>query len=235
MITPWVVLLEAQADDALPALTLSDLEGMVALLADHSPSGLWSARRYALQFVVPAESPAAAVAPTLTRWRATLARLGLREWPIVRLEIKTLAELAAESKTFDEQHGLDRGPTSGDAVRAAYLATRQLLSVRTRQEAASIVRWLARRLGAELVPPDHDGGVVMPLDLSLGAADPVCASADPISISQLELEEVLPTVVLDALRVLSLCDGEGTDPGEAGADAPVRTRDDTEIPFLPRD
>ncbi len=229
MTTPWVVLLEAHADDAVPALTLGDLEGMVALLADHSPSGLWSARRYALQFVVPAESPDAAVAPALARWRATLARLGLREWPVVRLEIKTLAELAAESRTFDEQHRLDRGPTSDDAVRAAYLATRELLSARSRSDAASIVGWLARRLGAKLVPPGHEGGVVMPLDLSLGAADPVWASADPISISQLELEEVLPTVVLDALRVLHLRDSQATDPGQANEDEILWSRDGAEI------
>lgn len=234
MTTPWVVLLEAQADDAVPALALGDLEGMVALLADHSPSGLWSARRYALQFVVPAESPDAAVAPALSRWRATLARLGLHEWPVVRLEVKTLAELAAERKTFDEQHRLDSGPTSEDALRAAYLATRELLSVRSRSDAAAIVAWLARRLGADLVPPGADGGVVMPLDLSFGAAEPLWASADPISISRLELEEVLPTVVLDALRILHLQEGRATEPRAAAEDVTLWTRDDAPIrPRLP--
>ncbi len=215
MNTPWVVLLEAEADDEVAALTLSDLEGLVALLADHSPSGLWSTRRYALQFVVPAPTPDAAIGPALSRWRAALDQLGLREWPVVRLEVKTVGELAEECKSFDQQHRPGNGPTSDEALRAAYLATRELLSVRTRGDAASIVSSLATRLGARLVPLSHDAGAAMPLDLSLGAAEPVCATADPISISRLHLEEVLPTVVLDALRILHLLERQAGDSSEA--------------------
>jgi hypothetical protein len=220
----WVVLIEAERDDAASTLLLGDVERLVELLADDSPGGLWSVDRYALQLVVPAADADAAVGPALGKWRAAVARLDLPQWQLVRLEVKTTAELEAELRCAGDGSPVGRAPTSEEALRAAYEATRELLSIRSRADAAVIVGSLARRLGATLVPPDHDEGATMALDLSFGAAEPVLASADPISVSRLQLEEVLPTVVLDALRVVHLVDRAEAGDREAPRDG------DTQLP-----
>ena len=203
----WVVLLEAERDDGALPLSLEELERLVDLLAEDSPSGLWSVDRYALQFVVPAPTAHAAVHPAVARWQANLARLGLPEWPLVRVEVKTLAELEAELRAAENGTELERGPSSEQALRAAYRATRELLSARCRADAAKIVASLAARLGATVVPGEAVDPTALPFDLSLGLSVPMRATADRISVERLQLEEVLPTVVLDALRILRLVEG----------------------------
>lgn len=200
----WVVLVEAEREAAATVLAVEQLEHLLELLGDHSPSGLWSVDRYALQFVLEAPSPEAALITGLGQWREASARAGLAAWSLVRVELKTPAELEAEHRAAATDDGPGNGaPTSDEALRAAYLATRRLLYCGSREEAAAIVSDLARRLGATLVDAGGDPSA-LPLDLSLGTGRPRLPVADEISMTRLDLEEVLPTAMLDATQAVRL-------------------------------
>ena len=201
----WVVVIEVEGQEGVETLEVAQLERLLALLFDHSPAGLWSVDRYALQLVVPADSPEAALVSALSWWRQAMGRLDLPQWRLVRAEIKTPAELEAEHRAGSEP-GLPRSaaPTSEDALREAYLATRRLLACRSRREAAEVVTDLVQRLGAEVVGAAGGHPHALPFDLSLGESEPRYPAADPISIARLQVEEVLPALLLDAARVIRL-------------------------------
>lgn len=200
----WVVLVEAELDEG-QILELRQLEGLLGMLCDHGPSALWSPDRYAVQLVVSGASPEAALVSGLSTWREAVARLDLPAWRLVRAEIKTPAELEAEYRTSGEALvGPTGTPTSEDALRAAYLATRRLLACRSRGEASKIVIGLTRQLGAEVVGGADRHPHALPFDLSFGEGEPRYPAADPVSVPRLHLEEVLPLVLLDAARVVRL-------------------------------
>jgi hypothetical protein len=207
MTDEWVVLVEAELEEGAAAIDMAQLQRLLGFLSEYSATGLWSLDRYAVQLVVPATSPEAALVTALSRWREAVERLDLPEWLLVRAEIKSPAELEAEHRGVTDDGGLAaaRTPTSADALRAAYLATRRLLTCRSRVEAAAVVVDLVHQVGAEVVGPDAAGGpCTLPFDLSFGAGDPRYPSADPYSVARLYLEEVLPSVLLDAARVVRL-------------------------------
>jgi hypothetical protein len=198
------VLVEAERHTAGTVLAIEQLDRLLELLSEHGPSGLWSVDRYALQLVIEAPTPEAALITGLGRWREAAGKAGLPEWQLVRAELKTPAELEAEHRAGAEDDGSTESvATSEVALRAAYVATRRLLYCGSRAEAAGIVSDLARRLGATLVGSGDDISA-LPLDLSLGEARARFAVADPISMARLELEEVLPTVMLDAAQAIRL-------------------------------
>lgn len=202
----WVVLVEAERHAAGTVLAIEQLDRLLDLLSEHGPSGLWSVDRYALQLVIEAPTPEAALITGLGRWREAAGQAGLAEWQLVRAEMKTPAELEAEHRAGAEDNregGTEGVPTSEEALRAAYVATRRLLYCGSRAAAAGIVSDLARRLGATLVDAGDDLSA-LPLDLSLGEARARFALADPISMARLDLEEVLPTVMLDAAQAIRL-------------------------------
>ncbi|HEX2274967.1 MAG TPA: hypothetical protein VHG90_13935 [Acidimicrobiales bacterium] len=203
----WVVLVEAELEKGAGTIEVGQLERLLELLCDQSASGLWSLDRYAVQLVVPATSPEAALVTALSGWRQAVGRLDLPQWRLVRAEIKSPAELEAEHRGGSEKEGLlpARTPTSADAVRAAYVATRRLLACRCRAEAADVVTDLVHQLGADVVGAAADRGA-LPFDLSFGEGQPRFPAADPISVARLHLEEVLPSVLLDAARVIRLVD-----------------------------
>ena len=100
------------------------------------------------------------------------------------------------------------GVGSGEAVVLA--ATRALLAVSTRAEAADVLRVAVGDLGGAVVParlaeahPD-----VVHVDVSLGDGEPQLVVVDPLSIGALRLAEHLPTLVEDALRASARCDTE---------------------------
>lgn len=206
MTDEWVVLVEAELDDGVGAIRLGQLERLLGLLCKHSASGLWSLDRYAVQLVVPASSPEAALVSALSQWRQAVARLDLPEWRLVRAEIKSPVELEAEhrSGTDSNDAGPTDAPTSEDAVRAVYLATRRLLACRSRPEAAQVVTDLVHELGAEVVSTTDRDPNALPFDLSFGDGEPCYPTADPVSVARLHLEEVLPAVLVDAARVMRL-------------------------------
>jgi hypothetical protein len=207
MTDEWVVLVEAELEEGAGAIEMGQLERLLGLLCEHGATGLWSTDRYAIQLVVPASSPEAALVTALSRWRHAVGHLDLPEWRLVRAEIKTPAELEAEHRA-----GVAAGagavggrtPTSADALRAAYLATRRLLACRSREEAAEVVVDLVHQLGAEVVTAGSGDSSALPFDLSFAEGEPCYPAADPISIARLHLEEVLPSVLLDAARVVRL-------------------------------
>ena len=204
MTEEWVVLVEAELDEG-GVIELPALERLLGLLCDHSPSALWCVDRYAVQVVVSAASPEAALVSGLSMWRQAVDRLDLPAWRLVRAEIKTPAELEAEHRTTREADvGPTHTPTSGDALRAASLATRTLLAGRSRREASEIVTALTRQLGAEVVGGAERHPFALPFDLSFGEGEPCYPAADPVSVARLHLEEVLPSVLLDAARVVRL-------------------------------
>lgn len=213
----WVVLLEAEREDDA-VLGIERLEQLLEALACHSPHALYSVDRYAIQLVMVAPSPAAALRAATGEWRRATSELHLPAWPVVRAEVKTPAELQAEHRagadSLDGPTSSAGAPTSEEALRASYEATRQLLSAGSRADAAAIVIALAERLGATLVPPGAHHADAMPVDLSLGEGGPLWPAADPISMARLQLEEVLPTVVADANRVVALL--ESTRPAAVG-------------------
>ena len=206
MTNEWVVLVEAELEDGAGSIQMAQLERLLELLCDQSASGLWSLDRYAVQLVVPATSPEAALVTALSGWRQAVGRLDLPQWRLVRAEIKSPAELEAEHRGRSEKDGLlpAHTPTSADALRAAYGATRRLLACRCRAEAAGVVADLVRQLGADVVGAAAGDRGALPFDLSFGEGQPRFPAADPISVARLHLEEVLPSVLLDAARVIRL-------------------------------
>ncbi|HEV3401339.1 MAG TPA: hypothetical protein VG078_05915 [Acidimicrobiales bacterium] len=207
MTDDWVVLVEAELEEDAGAIDTGQLERLLMFLCEHAATGLWSLDRYAVQMVVPATSPEAALVTALSRWRQAVGQLDLPEWRLVRAEIKSPAELEAEhrSEAENEVRLAPRTPTSADALRAAYLGTRRLLTCRSRAEVAAVVVDLVGHLGAGVVGAAAAGdSCTLPFDLSFGEGEPLYPAADPVSIARLHLEEVLPSVLLDAARVVRL-------------------------------
>lgn len=208
----WVVLLEIQTDEQLE---LETVEGVLANLADRYPSALYSQDRCAVQFLVDdADGPAAALADGVAVWRAAA-----REFPagdLVRAEVKTPAELAAEYN--ENPDGSVQIPADQRALASAYEATRRLLRSSSPREAVSVLSALVRQLGGTIVRPNPDDERILDCDLSLGVGEPMVAAVDPYSIARLDLEEVLPAAAEDARRVVNLLRAASAGPVSALVD-----------------
>lgn len=90
----------------------------------------------------------------------------------------------------------------------ALSATRALLSVRNRTEAAAILLTAIRDLGGAVVParlgeahPD-----ALPVDVSLGAGEPLLVVVPQLSIAAMQLGHHLPSLLQDALSAAERCD-----------------------------
>jgi hypothetical protein len=200
----WVILVEAEGEARGPALELETVEQVLAELADRSPSALYAPDRYAVQFLVEAMSAEEALGAGIALWRETAARVGLRDWELVRAELKTTEELAAEHAAL-ESDGVEIGaPRDEHSLAAAYEATRALLCVTNPRQALTVLASLVHRLGGTVVPARRADPRTLPLDISLGEAEPMAPAAEPLSVTRLRLEEILPPVVEDARRVIGL-------------------------------
>jgi hypothetical protein len=102
--------------------------------------------------------------------------------------------------------GLDR-----EALEAAYRATRSLLHISQPADALDLLVRLVRELGGEVADPGQGGPDALPLDLDVEGVPPLVAVAEPISVAQLRLERILPTVVDDAHRAVALLRNCATD------------------------
>jgi methanogenic corrinoid protein MtbC1 len=94
---------------------------------------------------------------------------------------------------------------TGDAV--ALAATRALLQVGSRAEAALVLHTAVADLGGSVVPARVAGESAPSVDVSLGAGEPsVVLLADPLDPSSLRLTRHLPALVEDAAAAAVRCD-----------------------------
>lgn len=94
---------------------------------------------------------------------------------------------------------------TGDAV--ALAATRALLKVESRAEAALVLHTAVADLGGSVVPARVAGDNAPSVDVSLGAGEPsVVLVADPVDPSSLRLTRHLPALVEDAAAAAVRCD-----------------------------
>jgi len=200
MASTWVVLLEVECLVGTH-LRVETVEALLKGLGDRCPSGLHASDRCAVQFLVEAAGPEAALTAGIELWTSVARDVGFPPVEVVRAEVKTPAELDAE---YDEDAPgvLSHVPADARATTVAYLTTRRLLQARTPREVVSVVQALIRRLGGVVVPPNPGDPRILDVDLSLAAGPPMAAAAEPYSVARLCLEEVLPAAVEDARRVI---------------------------------
>jgi hypothetical protein len=192
----WVVVLEvlAAGDAGVPP---ADLERLLDCLAEHYPSALHADDRYALQMVVGATCPDEALGDALHLWRRALHCCDLATRPVVRAEVKTPAELAAE---YEADQGFGFTATEqidGAATLAAYRAARRLLAASLPAEVTAVLIDFVHDLGGDVVPAETRSADAIPIDVSLGYGPPVTAVARD-GVARRRLEELLPVLVEDA-------------------------------------
>jgi hypothetical protein len=193
------------------------VEAVLAALDDHHPSALHAPDRCAVQFIVEdADGPDDAVFQGVAVWRLAARAAGFVDGDLVRVEVKTPAELMAEYDVADAA-ALAGAPPDEHALASAYEATRRLVRARSRREVVSVLAALVRQLGGATLRPRPGDPRVLDYDLSFGVGEPMVAAADPCSVARLYLEEVLPAAVADAKRVVDLL-GAATPEGAAFAD-----------------
>ena len=98
----WVVLLEVET-----SARVAQVEAVLASLADWYPSALHAEDRCAVQFLVDADGTGSALVEGLSIWRAAAGAVGFPDGEVVRAEVKTPAELAAECAAWTAPDELD--------------------------------------------------------------------------------------------------------------------------------
>lgn len=115
-----------------------------------------------------------------------------------------LARLDLRKRGYPALVDNDDDPT-GDAV--ALAATRALLKVSSRLEAARVLNTAVNDLGGSLVPARLASETAISVDVSLGVGEPrVVLVLDRMGLASLRLVRHLPTLVEDALWVAARCD-----------------------------
>lgn len=114
----WIVLLEAVRSTSAEAVNKETLSRLLEAVGHARPIGLHSPGRYAVQFHLPAVGPLDAVNSALSAWSAALGTIGVAPWELVRVEVMTEAELAAELNAAAKGESLAFGPDEG--LRAAF-------------------------------------------------------------------------------------------------------------------
>jgi hypothetical protein len=153
-----------------------------------------------VQVTVPAADPQAALGVGADRFHLAVSASGLPDWPLVRAEVKTPAELEAELRAEEAPLFPPTGTLTvdADALGAAYQATRAMLSAVSEKEVTVILATLVHRLGGAVVPASRCHPDALAIELTSGDGDTLVAAAEPVSIARLRLEELLPSVVDDA-------------------------------------
>ena len=194
----WIVLLEAAVDSRVD---VGDIERLLVGLTDCYPSALHAEDRYAVQLVVNAATPDLALTMGLDMWRGAATRARLPRCPVVRAEVKTPAELAAEHEHALTPPAMDAA-VDGEAIAAAYHTTRRLFGVLSPAEVLAALLDFVHELGASVAPAADRRRDAVPADLSLGPAPPLVAVASVGSRARRRLEELLPVVIEDARSAL---------------------------------
>jgi MerR family transcriptional regulator, light-induced transcriptional regulator len=94
-------------------------------------------------------------------------------------------------------------PEPRDAGEVLLRAARALLHAADAEQVRAVVRTAVGDLGGAVVPARLEPQAVVPLDLSLGAGEPLLAVADPLSVEAMELGRVLPGLLDDARAALA--------------------------------
>lgn len=87
-------------------------------------------------------------------------------------------------------------------------ATRALLTVATRAQAAHVLHTAVQDLGGASVPARlaEVHAEVLQVDVSLGVGEPLLVVVDPLSVAAMRLSHHLPLLVQDALTAAARCD-----------------------------
>ena len=93
-----------------------------------------------------------------------------------------------------------------EALHAVIEATRALLWIETRADAAAAARDLVEALGGTTVPAATSTSEAIPVDVSFGEGEPVLPIAAPSTVARMLLERYLPAFVRDAHQALELCE-----------------------------
>ena len=200
MADEWIVVLEAAVNGSQSVGT-GDVERLLVCLTDWYPSALHAEDRYAVQLAVAAATPDLALTTGLDLWRRAALQAGLPRCPVVRAEVKTLAELAAEHEA-DALSTVEDVAVDGEAMAAAYHATRRFLDVRSPAEVLTALLDFVHELGARVVPAADRCRDAILVDLSLGHGPALVPVSAPETRARRRLEELLPVVVEDARAAL---------------------------------
>jgi diguanylate cyclase (GGDEF)-like protein len=95
------------------------------------------------------------------------------------------------------------------AVAAELAATQALMRATSAAEVGAVVSTLVRDLGGALIPARYaDPATSIPVDVSMGVAEPLLPFADPASVAAMQLGVVLPGFLETAQLVLSRLYGD---------------------------
>jgi hypothetical protein len=116
---------------------------------------------------------------------------------VVRAEVKTPAELAAEFEGDDQPAFAAGVKVDGKAILAAYRATRRLVAASVPAEITAAVLDFVHDLEGAVVAAETRSLDAIPVDVSLGYGSALTAVASD-DVSRHRLEELLPVLVEDA-------------------------------------
>jgi diguanylate cyclase (GGDEF)-like protein len=129
--------------------------------------------------------------------------------------------VAAAGQGPDERSfppAVDPYDATGDG--SALAATRALLTVRSRADAARVLSTVINDMGGCVVPARLAGPEAMPVDVSLGAGEPmVVVVLDPMDLASLRLARHLPLLIEDALSAARRCEDDQRQRTRASTDA----------------
>jgi len=80
---------------------------------------------------------------------------------------------------------------------AVHVVTRALFAATSAAEIVELLTWLVHELGGEVAAADLNPRDALPIDLGLGAVDPLLAVAPQVSVARMQLETLLPSVLED--------------------------------------
>ena len=180
---------------------------MVDHLSPWRASALHNTDRYALQVVVEASEPMAALRVALDLHGEAVRRLRLPAWDVVRTEVMTLQEL---ERGWDEEpipppvaprRAWEMSPTF---VARVHQTARALLRATSVEGLTSVLTHFIQVTGGWVVGTEGPSPWILSSDLSLGRGQPRFAAAEPFSTARLLLEEILPGLVEDANCIAEL-------------------------------
>ncbi len=102
------------------------------------------------------------------------------------------------------RHTIAGGEQSVDVAQVLLESTRALLRISSTEQAVGTLMRAVAQLGGSCIPAEQDTGTAIPIDINLGHAAALLPTAPAGSRARRTIERVLPALVDDALRALSL-------------------------------
>ena len=125
----------------------------------------------------------------------TASAVGLTGAPLTK-------HLASSDGADPMAHAMPSSQAPPDADAIVNGATRQLLHAESAAEVRDVLLSAVHQLGGTTVVGDQADDAALPVDLTLGAGDPLLPTAEPSSIARMHLERFLPGLVADARQAL---------------------------------